>query len=62
VVSGPRAGATAEARDADGDLLTSFPLVAGAGTGAVPPATTGIRVLDATGRELGAAALAELPG
>ena len=62
VVSGPRAGATAEARDADGDPLTSFPLVAGAGTGAVPPATTGIRVLDATGRELGAAALAELPG
>jgi hypothetical protein len=62
VVSGPRAGTTAEALDADGDLLASFPLVAGAGVGAVPPGTAGIRVLDDTDRDLGAAPLAELPG
>ena len=62
VVSGPRAGTTAEALDAHGDRLAAFPLVAGAGVGAVPPGTAGLRVLDATGRDLGGSPLAELPG
>ena len=62
VVSGPRTGTTAEVLDADGETLADFPLVAGAGVGAVPTGTVGIRVVDSAGDDLGGAPLAELPG
>ncbi|MCZ2823143.1 MULTISPECIES: hypothetical protein [unclassified Modestobacter] len=48
-VSGPLTGVTAEVLDADGELLTTLPLVSGGGAGAVPPPAAMVRVLDAAG-------------
>jgi hypothetical protein len=62
VISGPRTGTTAQLLGTDGDRLGSLPLVDGAGVGPVPPGTTAVRVLDASGARLGQAAVAELPG
>lgn len=53
-VSAPAAGAVAEVYLADGTLLTTVPLVDGAGSGALPPpAPERVRVLDAAGALVG---------
>lgn len=62
-VSAPSAGAVAEVYLADGTLLTTIPLVDGAGSGALPPsAPERVRVLDAAGALVGEAPLTEPAG
>jgi hypothetical protein len=60
VVSGPRGGTTAELLGTGEHVLGSLPLVDGAGLAPVPPGTATVRVLDASGLELGAGRVAEL--
>jgi hypothetical protein len=62
VISGPRAGTTAEILSTAGKRVAVLPLVGGAGVGPVPSDTAGVRVLDASGAALGQAPLAQLPG
>jgi hypothetical protein len=51
VVSGPGAGRTAEIRLADGTVVTSVPLVDGAGIGSLPPsAPASVAILSGSGR------------
>jgi len=60
VISGPLGATAAVALDADDSPLATLPLVDGAGIGPVPRATTGVRLLDASGAPLGEARVARL--
>jgi hypothetical protein len=61
-VSAPTTGATAEVVDRTGTVVSTLPLVAGAGVGDVPPGARSVRILSASGAVLASAPLAGAGG